>query len=83
MRYYTAINLKPAPGIQSMQNEIIELETKIAFQEDMIQALNSTLAEQQQELVELKRDIEELQTQLRNIAPALSAVTTDETPPHY
>jgi SlyX protein len=66
-----------------MQNEIIELETKIAFQEDMIQALNSTLAEQQQELVELKRDIEELQTQLRNIAPALSAATTDETPPHY
>jgi SlyX protein len=66
-----------------MQNEIIELETKIAFQEDMIQALNSTLAEQQQELVELKRDIEELQTQLRNLAPSLSAATTDETPPHY
>jgi SlyX protein len=66
-----------------MQNEIIELETKIAFQEDMIQALNSTLAEQQQELVELKRDIEELQTQLRNLAPSLSSATTDETPPHY
>ena len=66
-----------------MQNEIIELETKIAFQEDMIQSLNSTLAEQQQELVELKKDIEELQTQLRNLAPSLSAATTDETPPHY
>jgi SlyX protein len=66
-----------------MQNEIIELETKIAFQEDMIQALNSTLAEQQQELLELKRDIEELQTQLRNIAPSLSSATIDETPPHY
>jgi uncharacterized coiled-coil protein SlyX len=49
----------------------------------MIQALNSTLAEQQQELVELKRDIEELQTQLRNLAPSLSSATTDETPPHY
>lgn len=66
-----------------MQNDIIELETKISFQEDMIQSLNSTLAEQQQELVELKRDIEELQTQLRNLAPSLSAATTDETPPHY
>lgn len=66
-----------------MQNVIIELETKIAFQEDMIQSLNSTLAEQQRELVELKRDIEELQTQLRNLAPSLSSATTDETPPHY
>ncbi len=66
-----------------MHNEIIELETKIAFQEDMIQALNSTLAEQQQELIELKRDIEELQVQLRNLAPSLSSAVTDETPPHY
>jgi SlyX protein len=66
-----------------MQNDIIELETKIAFQEDMIQALNRTLAEQQQELVELKRDIEELQTQIRNIVPSLLSNTTDETPPHY
>jgi SlyX protein len=83
MQYYTVTYSKSTSGTQSMQNEIIELETKIAFQEDMIQALNSTLAEQQQELVELKRDIEELQTQLRNLAPSLTAAITEETPPHY
>ncbi|MEJ2529581.1 MAG: SlyX family protein [Gammaproteobacteria bacterium] len=66
-----------------MHDEIVELETKIAFQEDMIQALNRTVAEQQQELIELKRDIEELQTQLRAIAPSLSTNITDEPPPHY
>jgi SlyX protein len=66
-----------------MQNKIIELETKVAFQEDMIQALNRTVAEQQQELVELKRDLEELETQLRSLAPALSSAITDDTPPHY
>jgi SlyX protein len=66
-----------------MASQIIELETKIAFQEDLIQALNSTLAEQQLELVEMKRDIEELQTQFRSIATSLASTTKDETPPHY
>lgn len=66
-----------------MQNELVELETKLAFQEDMIQALNRTVAEQQQDLLELKRDLEELQTQLRAMAPSLAPGITDEPPPHY
>ena len=66
-----------------MSKEIVELETKIAFQEDLIQALNRTVAGQQQELVELRRDMEELQTQLRAIAPSLSSNISDEPPPHY
>jgi len=66
-----------------MQNQLVELETKLAFQEDMIQALNRTVAEQQQELLEMKRDIEELQTQLRALAPSLASGITDEPPPHY
>lgn len=66
-----------------MQNQIVELETKLAFQEDMIQALNRTVGQQQQELLELKRDVEELQTQLRAMAPSLAPGITDEPPPHY
>ncbi|MCP3671688.1 MAG: SlyX family protein [Gammaproteobacteria bacterium] len=66
-----------------MQNELVELETKLAFQEDMIQALNHTVAELQQELLELKRDMEELQVQLRTTAPGLTPGITDEPPPHY
>lgn len=66
-----------------MKNEIVELETKLAFQEDMIQALNLTVTEQQQELVELRRDIEELQTQLRALTPSLASTISDEPPPHY
>ncbi|MCP4234552.1 MAG: SlyX family protein [Aestuariibacter sp.] len=66
-----------------MQNELVELEAKLAFQEDMIQALNLTVAEQQQELLELKRDLEEIQVQLRAMAPSLAPGITDEPPPHY
>ncbi len=66
-----------------MHNQIIELETKIAFQEDMIQALNQTVATQQRELSELKRDLRELETQLRAIASGLTTEFSDEPPPHY
>jgi SlyX protein len=66
-----------------MHNQIIELETKIAFQEDMIQALNQTVAAQQRELAELKLDLKELETQLRAIASGLTTEIRDEPPPHY
>ncbi len=66
-----------------MQNELVELETKIAFQEDLIQSLSRTVANQQQEMLELKRDVEELQTQIRALAPSLASGSMDETPPHY
>jgi len=66
-----------------MQNQLVELEAKLAFQEDLIQALNRTVAGQQQELLELKRDMAELQVQLRAMAPSLASGITDEPPPHY
>jgi len=66
-----------------MQDQLIELETKLAFQDDLIQTLNHTVSGQQQELLELRRDIEELQEQVRNLAPQLGATITDEPPPHY
>jgi SlyX protein len=66
-----------------MQNELVALETKLAFQEDLIQALNRTVSAQQQELLELRRDVEQLQTQLRALAPSLGDGITDEPPPHY
>lgn len=66
-----------------MQNELIELETKLAFQEDTIQTLNLTVAKLQQEVFTLKSDVAELQNQLRALAPSLAPGTVDETPPHY
>jgi SlyX protein len=66
-----------------MQNELIELETKLAFQEDTIQTLNLTVVKLQQEMFAVKGDIAELQTQLRALAPSLTPGSVDEPPPHY
>jgi SlyX protein len=67
-----------------METRLIELETRLAFQEDTIQQLNSVLARQQQDILRLERAVEDLTAQLRALAPALVAQRGDETPPpHY
>ena len=67
-----------------MENRLIELETRLAFQEDALQALNAVVVRQQREIAEFTRQIETLKTQLRAVATASEADRTDETPPpHY
>ena len=67
-----------------MENRLIELETRLAFQEDALQALNTVVVRQQREIAEFTRQIETLKTQLRAVATASEADRTDETPPpHY
>ena len=67
-----------------MESHIVELETRLAFQEHTLQELNSVVTRQQQEILQLTRELEALKTQIRALAPALVAGHGDETPPpHY
>ena len=67
-----------------MENRLIELETRLAFQEDALQALNTVVVRQQREIAEFTRQIETLKIQLRAVATASGTDGTDETPPpHY
>ncbi len=66
------------------EKRIITLETKLAYQEDLIQSLDETVFEQQKRLDQLEAAYRYLlvqtQEQSEN-APADKAV--DEKPPHY
>ena len=69
-----------------MEARIIDLESRIAFQEDAIQALNLTVSRQQRRLDELQDEIAALQTLIRQMAMQSSPLAdpADETPPpHY
>ena len=67
-----------------MESRIVELETRLAFQEHTLQELNSVVTRQQQEILQLTREIESLKAQIRALAPALVAGHGDEPPPpHY
>lgn len=67
-----------------MEERLIEVETRLAFQDDALQALNGVVVRQQQEIELLRREIEALKAQLKAMAPSLVASRTEETPPpHY
>lgn len=72
------------------EQDIIELQTQLAFQEDLLEQLNQALSSQQQELLHLQSQIsflvEELkqqkdQTQHNN--GDYSRLLENERPPHY
>jgi SlyX protein len=70
-----------------MESRLTDLEIKVAFQEDLIETLNLTVARQQQQLDLLQAQFRTLYQQVRASASnALTAAETDphhEIPPHY
>ena len=66
-----------------MDARIGELEVKISFAEDMIDALNRTVYRQQRQIDRLLGQVETLRDQVRAAAPAEQRSLRDELPPHY
>lgn len=67
-----------------MENRIIELETKVAYQEHTIQELNDALTHQQKEITALKLQMMQLQELVKQMTPSNIASPSEETPPpHY
>lgn len=66
------------------EERLVELETRLAFQEDHIQQLNRSLGLQQQQLESLVLEVRELRRQLRALEAGEPADRGDEPPPpHY
>jgi SlyX protein len=67
-----------------MENRLVELETRLAFQDNTLQDLNTVVVRQQREIDALTREIETLKAQIRTLAPELVASRAEEVPPpHY
>jgi len=67
-----------------MDQRLIELESRIAFQDDTIQKLNDVLVTQQNQIDKLIIELESLNQQVRSLSPDLVADPGQETPPpHY
>ena len=66
------------------EERLINIETKVAFQEDQIEALNKTVYQQQQQLERLESICEALARQLRALSEAGNeGISAHERPPHY
>ena len=67
-----------------IEERLVNIETKIAFQEDLIEELNKVIYQQQQKLSRLEAICSSLASHIRSLAEAGNeSVTANERPPHY
>ncbi len=69
-----------------MDQRLIELETRIAFQDDTIEQLNQIIAAQQRQIDQLHKEIAAIAARLSESGVITSNIATlaEETPPpHY
>lgn len=69
-----------------MNDEIIDIQTRLAYQEDLLAELNQIVTRQDAEILTLKQQLRQLGQRLEEFLtnPAQADVdTSDERPPHY
>ena len=68
-----------------IEERLVNIETKISFQEDLIEELNKAVYQQQQKIERLEAICEALARELRalNEAGNEGKATANERPPHY
>ncbi len=70
-----------------MENRIIELEIKAAYQEDLLQALNNVVSQQQQQIDRLEMTCTLLNERIKSLSSQRpegeNAGSLHEIPPHY
>lgn len=67
-------------------DRITELEIKTAFQEDLLESLNATVARQGQEIRMLQEELRFLYARVKTLlesTPGAEPTPEDEVPPHY
>lgn len=70
----------------AFERQMVELQTKLAFQEDTVQTLNEIVAEQQQDILALKGQVNLLLEELKSVLISLEVGGIggqQEIPPHY
>lgn len=67
-----------------MESRLNDLETRVAFQDDLLETLNTIVAQQQQQLDLMQREIRLLYEQIKTLSPSDIAGSNErERPPHY
>ncbi|MFC2974105.1 SlyX family protein [Azotobacter bryophylli] len=67
----------------SLEMRITELETRLAFQDDTIQALNDELVAQQRLIERLQLQVEALAKRQQELLDELGPAEDEAPPPHY
>ena len=66
-----------------IEQQLIQLETKIAYQEDTIQTLNEVMSQQQQQINRLENTLKVLLRRVQANSGSVEGINQNELPPHY
>ena len=66
-----------------MENRITELEIRQALQDDLLDTLNSTVAQQQLQIHRLQQELRGLCEHLQSLEPGARHLPAQEILPHY
>ena len=66
-----------------IEERLVNIETKITFQEDLVEELNKTVYQQQQRLERLEAFCESLARHIQSLEEANEGKPVNERPPHY
>ena len=73
--------------VDTLKDQMMELQSQLAFQEDTLNSLDAALALQQQEILLLRRQVELLRARQQehenNMEAGVANAPLDEKPPHY
>ena len=65
------------------ESRLTELETKLAFAEDLLDTLNQTVIRQQGQIDSMQQQLRLLHQRLQDTRPDEVHTPRDEIPPHY
>jgi SlyX protein len=70
--------------MQNSEEAIIELQTKLSFQEDLLENLNQVITDQQGRIAKLERTVESMLGQMHSMQSSIQDTRQQqEIPPHY
>ena len=70
--------------MENNEEAIIELQTKLAFQEDLLENLNQVITDQQGQIAKLERTVESIIVQMHGMqSSGQDNGQQQEIPPHY
>lgn len=70
--------------MENNEEAIIELQTKLSFQEDLLESLNQVVIDQQGQIAKLQRMVESMIGQMDSMQSAMQDNgPRQEIPPHY
>ncbi len=72
-----------AEGVSGLEAQIVDLQTRVAYQDDTLQQLNDVIAAQQQQIERLTQAIQRLSEQMRDWREHGVVGGDDAPPPHY